>query len=147
MKFAQYMDLAKRLGYTWQNEELLLQAFCHTSWCNEQPSKCEPNERLEFLGDAVLDLLSAEFLMTKMPGDREGKLSQARAQIVRSCALASRATELGLGPMLLVGRGAEYLRDVESVLADLMEALIGAAYSDGGIQAARQVAIAAGVLR
>ncbi len=146
MKFSQYTDLAKRLGYEWQNAELLLQAFCHTSWCNEQPSRCEPNERLEFLGDSVLDLLSAEFLMTKYPTEREGVLSQARAGIVKKQALAHKAAELGLGHLLLIGRGADALRTTEGVLADTMEALIGAAYADGGLAAARQVAMAAGVL-
>lgn len=139
--------LEKKLGHIWSNPDLLLQAFQHTSWCNEQTSRCEPNERLEFLGDSVLDLLSAEFLMSKYPDEREGILSQARAGLVKKDALAWRARELELGPLLLVGRGAEYLRDIPGVLADTMEALIGAAYRDGGLQVARQVAMAAGVLQ
>lgn len=145
--FKAYLALATKLGYTWRDEELLIQAFCHTSWCNEQPLKCEPNERLEFLGDSVLDLLSAEFLMTKYPDEREGVLSQARAGIVKKHSLAQRAKELGLGSLLLIGRGANTLRETEGVLADTLEALIGAAYADGGLPAARQVAMAAGVLR
>lgn len=139
--------LEKKLDHIWSDPSLLIQAFSHTSWCNEQPSATQPNERLEFLGDSVLDLLSAEFLMAKYPNEREGVLSQARAGLVKKNALAWRARELGLGSLLMVGRGANYLRDVDGVLADTMEALIGAAYADGGIHVARQVAMNAGVLR
>ena len=147
MNIEQFMDLQARLGHTWEDPELLWQALRHTSWCNEHPVKPEPNERLEFLGDSVLDLLSAEYLMAQMPEAREGRLSQARAQLVRECALGSRARAIGLGEMLLVGKGQDYIRNVESVLADAMEAIIGSAYRDGGITAARQVALHTGVLR
>lgn len=140
-------ELQDRLGHKWNDPELLQRALRHTSWCNEHPEKPEPNERLEFLGDSVLDLLSAEFLMVRMPNDREDKLSQERAHLVRSSALAERARKLNLGQYLLVGKGSENLRRVESVLADALEALIGAAYMDGGLHAARMVAHSAGVLR
>jgi ribonuclease-3 len=141
----QYLE--DRLGYTWTKYELLERALQHTSWANEQCPKTEPNERLEFLGDSVLDLLSAEYLMASMPESREGPLSMARANLVRTCALAQRARDLGLGAYLQVGKGAHNLREVESVLADTLEAIIGAAYVDGGITAARQVAYMTGVLR
>lgn len=126
---------------------LLERALQHTSWANEQVPKTEPNERLEFLGDSVLDLLSAEYLMANMPESREGPLSMARANLVRTCALAQRARDIGLGEYLQVGKGAGNLREVESVLADTLEAIIGAAYIDGGIVAARNVALMAGVLK
>lgn len=143
----EFADLQHRLGYVWNDPEILREAFRHTTWCNEHPVKPSPNERLEFLGDAVLDLLSAEFLMVNMPTSREGALSQARTNIVKTCSLAMKSRELGLGQFILVGKGAEYLRDIESVLADTLEAVIGAAYTDGGLQAAREVAIATKVLR
>jgi len=144
----QMWELQKKLGYKWEDWDFLFQAFRHTSWCNEHPAKPEPNERLEFLGDSVLDLLSAEWLMANMPaGTREGPLSQARALLVKTSSLASRAVENNIGRLLLVGKGAEGLREVESVLADLVEAIIGAAYADGGLSAARQVALGLGVLR
>lgn len=137
-------ELEKKLGYTWNNPQHLLKAFHHSSWANEV--HIQPNERLEFLGDSCLDLISAEYLMANMPEAREGKLSQERAQLVRTSALAGRAKELQLGEMLQVGKGADYLREVESVLADTMEAVIGAAYLDGGLEAARQVAYAAKIV-
>jgi ribonuclease-3 len=142
-----YVELAKRLGHEWTDIGRLVDAFFHSSWANEQVPRAESNERLEFLGDSVLDLLSAEFLMVKMPNDREGKLSQARAQIVCESNLAEMAKKLELGELLLVGKGADYIRRVPGVLADTMEAIIGAAYQDGGITAARQVVQASGVFR
>ena len=144
----EFSDLQARLGYTWADPEVLREALRHTSWCNEHPTvKPDPNERLEFLGDAVLDLISAEYLMACMPYAREGALSQARSGLVKTGSLASKARELGLGRFLLVGKGADYLRNVESVLADTLEAVIGAAFIDGGIAAARSVAYHAGVLK
>lgn len=137
--------LAARLGHEWRDRSTLELALVHSSYAN--PLGLTPNERLEFLGDSVLDLLSAEFLMLKNPAEREGFLSQRRAELVRMCALAERARELGLGELLLVGKGCDYLRTVPSVLADVMEACIGSAYVDGGLEAARRVARNAGILR
>lgn len=138
-------NLQVKLGYHWTDHRRLFEAFRHTSWANEQVPRRVPNERLEFLGDSALDLISAEYLFVTMPSEREGALSQTRSKLVRTGALAQRARELGLGDLLLVGKGADYLREVESVLADTLEALIGAAYMDGGIAAARQVAHAANI--
>lgn len=137
--------LQEKLGYVWLDYGKLIRALIHTTWANEH--RDVPNQRMEFLGDSVLDLLSAEYLMAAMPDAREGDLSQKRANLVKTCALAQRARELGLGQYLQVGKGAEYLRDVESVLADLLEAIIGSAYLDGGMPAARAVAFRTGVLR
>lgn len=140
-------DLQERLGYEWTHSYLLEQALTHTSWANERTPKAEHNERLEFLGDSVLDFLSAEYLMAVMPGMREGPLSQTRALLVCTGALAQRARELQIGDLLQLGKGSLYLREVESVLADAMEAIIGAAYLDGGLMAARQVVLKAGILK
>lgn len=145
-KMSLFAKLEEKLGYVWKDVRHLETAFQHTSWTNEQSSKVKPNERLEFLGDSCLDLIAAEYLMATMPDVREGPLSQERARLVRTCALAQRARELELGRMLKVGKGADYLREVESVLADTLEAVVGAAYMDGGLEAARQVALAAGVV-
>jgi ribonuclease-3 len=137
--------LERMLGYEWRDRGELLTALIHTTWANE--TGVTPNQRLEFLGDSVLDLVSAEWLMVNMPSAREGVLSQARAGMVKASSLAQRSRELGLGGMILLGKGADYLRDVESVLADTLEAVIGAAYLDGGIEAARTVILNAGILR
>lgn len=142
-----YLPIAQRLKYEWTNIERLIDAFCHSSWANEQIPRAESNERLEFLGDSVLDLLCAEFFMVKMPSAREGKLSQSRAQVACEAYLAEIGKKLHLGELLLVGRGAENIRNLNSVLADTVEAIIGAAYKDGGINAARQIVMAAGILK
>ena len=136
----------ERLGYKWRDRDLLHEALTHSSYGNEHR---EPhNERLEFLGDSVLDLLSAEWLMAAHPTEREGFMSQQRAEMVRMCALAQRARDIGLDRMLRVGRGADNLRRVESVLADAMEAVIGSAYRDSGdLNAVRSIALRAGILR
>lgn len=137
---SELMELAARLGHTWNDISLLETALRHSS---TGPSH---NERMEYLGDSVLDLLCAEFLMTRHPDKREGFLSQTRAELIRMCALASRARVIGLGPLLEVGKGSDYLRQVESVLADALEAVVGSSFMDGGLPAARQVAHAAGIL-
>lgn len=140
------IHLQDRLGYKWRDRDLLLEAITHSSYGNEH--NLPHNELLEFLGDSVLDLISAEYLMAKFPGQREGHLSQARSEMVRTCALAQRARDLGINSILRVGRRAEYLRSVESVLADSMEAVIGAAYRDSGdINVVRELALKWGILR
>lgn len=136
-------DLAARLGHSWNDISILETALRHSSYAHQ--AGCSPNERLEYLGDSVLDLLSAEYLMARHPDQREGFLSQQRAELVRMCALAARARALGIGEALLVGKGGDYLRTTESVLADALEAVVGAAYVDGGLPAARQVVHNAGI--
>lgn len=135
-----------RLGHVWKNKDLLIRAFSHTSWCNEQEDCPEANERLEFLGDSVLDLVTAEFLMMNLPEAREGRMSQVRAGIVKTDSLAEVAKSLNLGDYLRVGRGAQNIKSVKGVLADTMEAIIGAAYIDGGIAAARSVIVMSGII-
>ena len=139
-------ELELRLGYRFNDRDLLREAITHSSHGNEHGTR--HNETLEFLGDSVLDLVSAEFLMAKYPQSREGFLSQSRSELVRTCALATRARDLGINEALLVGRRAEYLRSVESVLADAMEAVVGAVYRDSGdLRVVKELAVKWGVLR
>lgn len=125
--------LAQQLGWEVQDGDLFLQALAHRSWCAEHPGN-EPNERLEFLGDAVLGLVVTDFLFREYPDLPEGELAKARAAVVNSGALAGIAREVGLGPALLLGKGEDSSggRFKPSILADTMEALIGAMYLDAG---------------
>lgn len=136
--------LQRRLGYVWNDQTLLGRALTHASFSGGQ--SLDNNERLEFLGDSVLDLLCAEYLFVNHPDKREGFMSQERARIVRKCALAHRARELRLGELMLVAPSQQNVRQVDGVLADCLEAVVGAAYVDGGIEAARQVIVGANIL-
>src|SRR5262249_4712722 len=112
----------------------------HPSFANEQRAgRRLDNQRLEFLGDAVLGLLTGELLMARFPDAREGELSLMRSLLVNTEALASWARAVGLGPALRLGRGADAAgeRDRDNVLADAVEAVVGAVYLDRGIEAAR----------
>jgi ribonuclease III len=131
-----------KLGYTFQQPVLLEQAMRHSSYVNEQDDPdLSDNERLEFLGDAVLDLAVSHFLMERYPGAQEGVLSKYRAMIVDEAGLCEVAVTLGLGEHLLLGRGEEQSngRSKPSILADTMEALIGALYLDAGFDQAMGV--------
>lgn len=133
------------LKYSWRDQSLLATALRHSSWCNEnRPS--ESNERLEFLGDSVLDLLTAHQLYQLHPQQREGFLSEERAKRVRTESLAAAARRFSLNQLLYLGKGSQALRNQDSVLADFMEALIGAAYMDGGLNPARNIAKRVGIL-
>jgi ribonuclease III len=139
---ADYAELEAVLGYTFRDRELLAQALRHASWCNEQPAaapRAEDNERLEFLGDAVLDLVVGHRLMTRFPQLREGELSVTRAQVVSETGLSDVAGALGIGTWILLGKGEEKSggRAKPSILADAFEALVAAVYLDGGFDAAR----------
>ena len=132
--------LERRLGYEFADSVLLQRARAHRSFANESRDPGEQdNETLEFLGDAALDLVVGEWLMQRFPAWREGQLSQTRAEIVREDGLAKVARAIDIGPFLRVGKGEEASggRDKDSLLADFLEALIGAIYLDGGIVAAR----------
>jgi ribonuclease III len=117
----------------------LQEALTHPSYANEQGSK-QHNQRLEFLGDAVLGLCVTELLYKRFPEADEGMLTRTRAQLVNTNALADWAREHGMAELLLLGRGAEAgdLRKSNNVLADLVEAMIAASYLDGGLVNARQ---------
>jgi ribonuclease III len=129
----------------------LEEALTHPSFANEQRAgkRCD-NQRLEFLGDAVLGLLTGELLMARFPDAREGELSLMRSLLVNTEALAAWARSVDLGPALRLGRGADAAgeRDRDNVLADAVEAIVGAVYLDRGIDAARALgeAIVAGPL-
>ncbi len=139
-----YSELEAVLGHTFRDRVLLEQALRHASWCNEQPNpdtKLEDNERLEFLGDAVLDLVVGHRLMTRYPQLREGELSVTRAQVVSEAGLSEVAAQLGLGAWLMLGKGEEKSggRTKPSILADAFEAILAAAYLDGGFPAAQDM--------
>jgi len=128
------------LGVSFKNEALLEQAFVHRSYLNENPDFSLPsNERLEFLGDAVLDFVAAEKLYDEFPQLSEGELTPIRASLVRGQTLAKAAFSLQLGDWLFLGRGEELNggRTKQGNLANTMEALIGAIYLDQGLPQAR----------
>ncbi len=114
--------------------------MAHRSWCAES-GEPESNERLEFLGDAVLGLVVTDHIYAAYPDLDEGELAKLRAAVVNSEVLAEVGAELGLGEAILLGRGEETSggRRKTSILADATEAVIGAVYLDGGLEAARQV--------
>ena len=133
-------DLARRIGYNFKNQALLITALTHSSYANEAKNKSSPyNERLEFLGDSVLNMLTAEYLFSRFNNLSEGDLTKVRAMIVCENALYEIARKIGLGEFLLLGKGEEQTggRLRVSILADATEALIAALYLDGGIEAAR----------
>lgn len=131
--------LEMALGYHFSNPEQLTAALCHSSYVNEQPQAgMVSNERLEFLGDAVLSLAISHLLMKRYPDLTEGELSINRAHLVNETRLAAIAREIGLGPHLLLGKGEAMThgRKKNSILADATEAVIAAIYLDGGFDAA-----------
>ena len=130
--------LAERLGHIFGDAALLELAVRHRSWCAEHGNQ-ESNERLEFLGDAVLGLVVTEELYVTGPGLPEGVLAQRRSELVNARVLTELARQTDLGPALLLGRGEEATggRDKPSILADTMEAVLGAIYLDGGLEPAR----------
>ena len=134
-----YGPLESRLGYAFRERARLESALTHKSYLNENAGWGRPdNERLDFLGDAVIDLVVGHLLMDAAPERNEGELSKTRAGIVNELGLAEVAAELGLGEWLFLGRGEEQSggRRKPSVLADACEALVAAVYLDGGFDAA-----------
>ncbi len=134
-------ELERKIGYRFQDFSLLEHAMRHSSFCNEQKmSRLENNERLEFLGDAVLELITSEFLYNQYPTMPEGDATKKRASMVCEPSLALCAKELELGSYLYLGKGEEHTggRERASVTSDAMEALIGAIYLDGGFTSAKE---------
>jgi ribonuclease-3 len=132
-------ELEARLGVALPDRGAALEALTHTSYVNENPGEgARDNERLEYLGDAVLDLAVSDLLMRRLPDAREGELSRLRAAVVREEVLAEAARTVGLGALLLLGRGEERTggRDKASLLADAFEAVLGALYVGAGYGAA-----------
>jgi ribonuclease III len=135
--------LCNKLGYRFKSLETLSQSFRHASFVNEQPgTKLQDNQRLEFLGDAVLELAVTHLLMEKYPDAEEGRLSKLRAAIVDEAGLYRLAVELELGRFLQLGRGEEQSggKEKPSILSDTLEALFGAIYLDGGFDNALKIA-------
>ena len=134
-------ELQNKIGYQFKNQEFLVSALMHSSYTNEKRlPKYKCNERSEFLGDAVLELVSSEFLFDaneKMP---EGELTKLRASMVCEPSLAFCAREIGFWDYLLLGKGEEFTggRNRDSVTSDALEALIGAIYLDGGFANAKE---------
>ncbi|CAI8409842.1 MAG: Ribonuclease 3 [Acidimicrobiales bacterium AG-410-I20] len=127
------------LGYTFQDIEFLASALTHRSWCAEFGGTS--NERLEFLGDAVLGLVVTQNIYLSNPDIPEGQLAKIRSAVVSSKALAEIAEQIGVGQALCLGKGEESSggRSKSSILADALEAIIGAIYLDGGISSATEV--------
>ncbi len=135
-------NLARRLGHGFADLGWLHAALCHSSYVHEHPEEeSGSNERLEYLGDAVLELVITELLYHRFPQASEGQLSKARSGVVNESRLAATARELDLGSHLLLGRGEESQSGHEkpSILADALEAVVAAIYLDGGLEAARGV--------
>ncbi len=132
------------LPYEFKNPALLAEALTHKSHVNERKSHRKNNERLEFLGDAVLSLIISDHLATLYPHLSEGALSKLKAKLVSEQSLASAARRLHLGVRLQVGRGEELSkgREKPSLLADAMEAVIAAVYVDDGLEASRRFTLA-----
>ena len=133
--------LEERIGYCFHDKGLLKQALTHSSFTNEQKiNKSKDYERLEFLGDAVLEMVSSQFLFDLYPGLSEGELTKLRASMVCEPALAFCARDLELGSFIRLGKGEELSggRERESITSDVMEAVIGAIHLDGGIEKAEE---------
>jgi len=139
MKFRDIKALEEGLGYTFQRRDLIEQALTHSSQARESQAGSGDNEMLEFLGDAVLGLVTSETLFQRFPGFREGQLSKLRAHLVGQRHLIRVAEQLHIGEFMRLGRGEEKSggRGKASLLVDALEAILAALYLDGGWQVAR----------
>jgi ribonuclease-3 len=135
-------QLARHIGHEFVHPELLGQALSHRSWCSEHGGR-ESNERLEYLGDAVLGLIVADHTFSTHPELSDGMLSKVRASVVNAHALAEVAVELGIPEHLRLGKGEDTSggRSKVSILADTLEAVIGAVYVDAGLDTARELVL------
>ena len=141
MKFKDDLDsLQTAIGVTFTNQQLLKHAFVHRSYLNESREFPQSNERLEFLGDAVLSFVTSEYLYRKYPQYPEGTLTNVRSTLVKTTSLAITGAELHLGQLLLLSKGEESSggRTNPSLLADCFEALLGAIFLDQGIEVAKK---------
>lgn len=132
-------ELERKIDYTFNNDRLLNTALTHSSYANEhKKDKIEYNERMEFLGDAVLELVSSDILFNRFPNMPEGEMTRLRASLVCEVTLAYDARQLELGKYLRLGKGEEITggRSRDSVTSDALEALIGAIYLDSGLEQA-----------
>jgi len=131
--------LEEKIGYHFHDRELLTTALTHSSYANEKHGEAQSYERLEFLGDSILGLVTAEFLYTHEPCLPEGRMTRLRAELVCEVSLHKTALELGLGRYMRLGRGEEHTggRERPSILADMVEAIIAAMYLDSGMDQAK----------
>lgn len=139
LKKEKIKELEEKIGYEFKRKELIWQALTHSSFSNEQKiNKYKNYERLEFLGDAVLELLSSQFFFETYPEMPEGEMTKLRSSMVCELALAYCARDISLGDYLLLGKGEETTggRTRDSIISDVMEAVIGALYLDGGLSVA-----------
>lgn len=137
----EYEELQKRLGYTFRDPRLLQLALTHPSVAHEQGTPAQTNQRLEFLGDAVLQVVLTRELYEKFPMFEEGPLTKARAKLVNRRTLAEHGRDIGLGACLILSHGEETHggRERPSALADAFEALLGALFLDGGFNVAEAI--------
>ena len=133
-------ELQQKIDYQFKDENLLFTALTHSSYANEHKlHKIHHNERLEFLGDAVLEVVSSDFLFKNFPDMAEGQMSKKRASLVCEPTLAYCARQIGLGKYLMLGKGEDMgggRNNRDSILSDALEAVIGSIYLDGGIEQA-----------
>jgi len=140
MKEKETIQLEEKIKYQFLDKELIKQAVTHSSFSNEQKIlKLKNYERLEFLGDAVLELITSEYLFQEHPLVSEGELTKMRSSCVCEPSLAFCAREIALGDYILLGKGEEATggRERDSILADVCESIIGAIYLDGGFEKAK----------
>ena len=141
MQYGTMEELEQQIGYVFRDKQLLRQALTHSSFTNEQKiNKTQDYERLEFLGDAVLELVSSEYLYQQHAQVPEGELTKRRASVVCEPSLAFCARDIDLGKYIRLGKGEEATggRKRDSIISDVMEAVIGAIYLDGGMEPARK---------
>ena len=134
-------ELEGKIGYTFKDKTLFKQALTHSSYANEHRHEgLKDNERLEFLGDAVLEIISSEYLFYNYPDMAEGEMTKLRASIVCEPTLALCTHEISLGSYLFLGKGEERTggRNRDSIVSDAMESVIGAIYLDGGFASAKE---------
>ena len=139
MNYLNLEEFERKIEYRFSDKDLLVLALTHSSYANEiKKGKHENNERLEFLGDAVLDMVVSEYMYRHFPKMPEGELTKLRAAVVCEGSLAELSRKLGIGRCLLLGKGEESTggRNRDSILADAFEAIIGAICIDGGMEAA-----------
>ena len=138
-----FEELEKKIGYTFADKKLLTTALTHTSYVNEKKDDSESYERLEFLGDALLDFFVGEYIFNKKIDMLEGDMSKLRARLVCTPSIAECSKLLDVGQYILLGKGEELTggRDKQSILADVFESVIAAIYLDSNINNAREFAI------
>ena len=136
-------ELENAIGYSFKNTDILNTALTHTSYAHERRPRKQHNERLEFMGDSVLNMVISEYLYLNYPDLSEGRLTKARAVIVSEASLADAARCIDMGRFILLGKGEENSggRKRDSILADVFESIIAAIYLDGGLDHARDFII------